>query len=123
MKWWNDLWLNEGFASYIKYAGVNAVHPDWDVMSDFVSQDLTSALHKDAHISSHPIIQQVFSANQINEIFDGISYKKVNEDTRTYVTHCITTALNMSTTRAARFFECWNTSWEPKISGRDCQIT
>ena len=77
MKWWNDLWLNEGFASYIKYAGVDAVHPDWDVMSEFVSQDLTSALHKDAHISSHPIIQQVFSANEITEIFDGISYKKV----------------------------------------------
>lgn len=32
MKWWNDLWLNEGFASYMEFKALNVVHPDWDIV-------------------------------------------------------------------------------------------
>jgi aminopeptidase N len=33
MKWWNDLFLNEGFASYIEFKGINAAHPTWEMVS------------------------------------------------------------------------------------------
>lgn len=32
MRWWNDLWLNEGFASYMEFKALQVVHPDWDVV-------------------------------------------------------------------------------------------
>lgn len=37
MKWWNDLWLNEGFASYMEFKALQVVHPDWDVVSIFIN--------------------------------------------------------------------------------------
>lgn len=37
MKWWNDLWLNEGFASYMEFKALQVVHPDWDVVCIFIN--------------------------------------------------------------------------------------
>ncbi|KAL0133266.1 hypothetical protein PUN28_000801 [Cardiocondyla obscurior] len=73
--WWTDLWLNEGFASYMEYMGTNAVEPSWKVMEQFVI-GLQTAFHLDAMDSTHPIYAEVDNPDEIDEIFDVISYQK-----------------------------------------------
>ncbi|XP_066591926.1 aminopeptidase N [Prorops nasuta] len=74
--WWSDLWLNEGFASYAEYIGMNAVEPSWKVLEQFVVHDLQNVFALDALESSHPISVEVGHPDEINEIFDRISYNK-----------------------------------------------
>ena len=74
--WWTDLWLNEGFASYVEYLGVEAVQPELKLLEQFVYLDLQSVFRIDALETSHPISIPVGHPNEINEIFDRISYAK-----------------------------------------------
>ncbi|XP_063704235.1 glutamyl aminopeptidase-like [Culicoides brevitarsis] len=76
MKWWNDLWLNEGFASYIEYKGMQAALSDWNMMDQFVLDDLHGVMNLDATTASHAIVQTVETPDQITEIFDTITYSK-----------------------------------------------
>ncbi|XP_020715909.1 glutamyl aminopeptidase [Ceratitis capitata] len=76
MKWWNDLWLNEGFARYIENKGINAVFPEWKMLDQFIVTRLHEVLTLDATLGSHPIIQTVESPAEITEIFDTITYGK-----------------------------------------------
>ena len=76
MDWWDDLWLNEGMASYIEYKGQNASEPNWHIDQFFLNDDLHGVMRLDALDSSHPIIQEVNNPDQITEIFDTISYSK-----------------------------------------------
>uniref|UniRef100_A0A182P2X3 glutamyl aminopeptidase n=1 Tax=Anopheles epiroticus TaxID=199890 RepID=A0A182P2X3_9DIPT len=76
MKWWNELWLNEGFASYIEYKGMDAAYPDWGIEEQFIIDDLHGVLNLDATLGSHPIVMPVENPNQITEIFDTITYSK-----------------------------------------------
>ena len=74
--WWNDLWLNEGFASYIEYKGMKAYETDWDTEGLFLTSDLHRVLTLDSTLSSHPIVVDVDTPDQINAVFDTISYSK-----------------------------------------------
>lgn len=76
MKWWNDLWLNEGFANYVEYIGTDHFRKDWKVLEQFVGSTLQRALSSDSMVNTHPISVPVHNPSQITEIFDSISYDK-----------------------------------------------
>ncbi|XP_043654704.1 glutamyl aminopeptidase isoform X2 [Drosophila teissieri] len=76
MNWWNDLWLNEGFASFLEYKGVKQMHPEWDMDNQFVIEELHPVLTIDATLASHPIVKSIESPAEITEYFDTITYSK-----------------------------------------------
>ncbi|KAJ8311347.1 hypothetical protein KUTeg_010702 [Tegillarca granosa] len=76
MKWWDDLWLNEGFATYMEYVGTNHVHPEWNIFDEFTIGELFDAFEFDGLKSSHPVYVPVNNPDEIGEIFDKISYAK-----------------------------------------------
>jgi len=75
MEWWNNLWLNEGFATWMSAKPLEKWHPDWNVPQD-VAQDLDRTLTLDAGPATHTIRANAETPSQINELFDGISYGK-----------------------------------------------
>ncbi|KAI6109871.1 hypothetical protein F5141DRAFT_1117209 [Pisolithus sp. B1] len=70
MEWWDYLYLNE------EVIIVGTIYPEWKVDSEFISENLNDALELDAKLSSHPIEVHCPDANQINQIFDSLSYAK-----------------------------------------------
>lgn len=76
MHWWTDLWLNEGFASYIEYLAVDYIFPKWDIWTQFAHNDLNVALKLDSLNSTHPVEIEVKHPDEIGEIFDEVSYSK-----------------------------------------------
>ncbi|NXA52990.1 AMPE aminopeptidase, partial [Nothocercus julius] len=76
MDWWDDLWLNEGFASYFEFLGVNAAEPDWQMLDQVLIDDVLPVMKDDSLLSSHPIVVDVSSPAEITSVFDGISYSK-----------------------------------------------
>lgn len=76
MDWWDELWLNEGFATWVGWYAVDHLHPDWNVWGQFVSEGLQTALDLDSLRTSHPIEVPVRNALEVDQIFDAISYLK-----------------------------------------------
>ncbi|XP_068243383.1 endoplasmic reticulum aminopeptidase 1-like isoform X1 [Palaemon carinicauda] len=76
MSWWSDLWLNEGFASFMESLGTNDAEPGWVMQEQFLVEKMHPALALDALVASHPISTPVTDPAQIESIFDTISYNK-----------------------------------------------
>ncbi len=76
MKWWNDLWLNESFASWMSYLAIDHLFPEWKVWEDFIVSEQSQALKLDALDNTHPIEVEIKHPDEIRTIFDAISYEK-----------------------------------------------
>jgi aminopeptidase N len=75
MAWWDDLWLNEGFSSWMEDKATEHFHPDWGADIDRVAAR-EGAIGLDSLNSTHPIVQQVRTVEQANQAFDTIAYSK-----------------------------------------------
>tara|TARA_Y100000389_G_scaffold174968_1_gene185345 strand:+ start:10669 stop:13350 length:2682 start_codon:yes stop_codon:yes gene_type:complete len=76
MDWWNDLWLNEGFASWMENYIIDILFPEWGIWEQFIVSAQGRALQLDSLESSHPIQVPIQKAEEVEEVFDAISYSK-----------------------------------------------
>ena len=75
MQWWDNLWLNEGFANWMEAKPVAKWKPEWNFPQD-VAQDLDATLNLDSQKTTRTIRAKAETPNEINEMFDGIAYGK-----------------------------------------------
>lgn len=71
MDWWNELWLNEGFATWVGWLAIDHFHPDYEVWSQFVVEGVQTAQNLDALRASHPIEVPVKDALEVEQVSAG----------------------------------------------------
>ncbi|XP_043581550.1 glutamyl aminopeptidase-like [Bombus pyrosoma] len=76
MKWWDDLWLNEGFATYMEHVAVDSLFPDWKLMDSFPLYTKYVSMRHDIKLRTRPVVKRIEDLNEIEEMFDRISYQK-----------------------------------------------
>ncbi|ETS77466.1 hypothetical protein PFICI_11340 [Pestalotiopsis fici W106-1] len=87
MDWWDELWLNESFATWAGWYAIDKFHPDWQVWPHFLNDGTELAFNLDSLRSSHPVHVPVRDALDVNQIFDHISYLKGCSVLRMLVNH------------------------------------
>ena len=75
MGWWDDLWLNEGFASWMETRTTERLHPEWNTAIEAVN-GREAAMQRDALPTTHPVIQRIETVEQASQAFDTITYAK-----------------------------------------------
>ena len=78
MQWWDNIWLNEGFASWMENKPVAAMHPEWNV-DQTVAAGEDGTLGLDAQATTRAIREKADTPEEINEMFDGIAYGKASD--------------------------------------------
>jgi aminopeptidase N len=76
MAWWEDLWLNEGFARWMQTYAADDLHPEWETGLQAATETFEAGKQADALPSTHPVLQEVDTADQAQEQFDSITYDK-----------------------------------------------
>ena len=76
MAWWDDLWLNEGFATWMEGRTTRKLHPEWDIDGVDAAYTSRGAMGRDAYATTHPVVQHVETVEQASQAFDGITYGK-----------------------------------------------
>jgi puromycin-sensitive aminopeptidase len=75
LAWWDDIWLNESFATFVGHKAEHAVHPDWDVWREFAAGS-ARGFALDGLASTHAIHSDVGTAEEALQRFDAVSYEK-----------------------------------------------
>lgn len=76
MKWWDELWLNEGFANFIECYLVDQIFPEWKMLEHYLISDKSDAIRLDSLPSSRPIVNKVKTPYHAVDSFDAIAYEK-----------------------------------------------
>lgn len=125
MDWWSELWLNEGFATWVGWLAVDHLHPEWNVWGQFCSESLQSAFALDSLRNSHPIEVPVRNALEVDQIFDHISYLKGSSVIRMLSAHLGTETFLLGVSQYLNAFKYGNATtndlWTAlsKASGQD----